>query len=875
MSLSGPSQQPKGGRGAKVDALLEKLAAIQFEKPFLPIAVCVLLAAVGILLARGLELRTRFDQLLPDNQPSVLELRRVLSKATSASKAFVVLEAPTEIPESDASATLRSCSDALVPAIAKSGAPHVTTVANGVQDAREFLLKRAGLFLPKAELEKLDTDLEARWDWEVSHRIGTALDDDEPAPAFSAAELRKRFKKQEGAANQYPDGYYQSADRRTLVVVATTDIAPGDLERQTEALGQVKKAVGDVVAAGTCPGLHVGYTGDLVTGLTEYVAIREDLVSVGAMGLALVLGVILVFFMRVRALFALGAAILVGLAWTFGLTRIFIGHLNVATGFLISIIAGNGINAGIIFMGRFFEELRTGIGESEIPSRRTGRPSQHADVVREALRTTHLATWPSTLTAALTACAAYGSLGITDFRAFKHFAFIGAAGILACWVVTYTLLPAVLVVLEKIRPFRGSHETLWGRLRLYGVRYDAPFAWVVSKAPWVLATAGAILTVVGLVATVLYVVRDPLEYDMRKVRTDAAQTGDTARLTKVADSILGATIEGAMIVVVDRLDQVKPLMAALDARRDEAPVGRKPFQAVHSIYDFVPDDQAAKIPLLESIRERILRARDKGFVTDADWKDIEPNVPEEGLVPYGLDELPADVRRPFTEKDGSVGKIVLVEPTAGEKDTDLHYLLRFAAGFRETKLPTGELVRGSGRAVIFADMLTAILADMPKAIVLSLFVTLFTVFVSFPRLQSVALVLGALGVGIAWLAIFMFATYLKLNFFNFVALPITFGIGVEYAVNLVQRYDADRTAGVLVAVRTTGGAIVLCSLTTILGYLALLGSVNPAIRSLGSLAVEGEVCCLAAALLVLPSVLLLVDRVRKKREGLPIREEVL
>jgi hypothetical protein len=45
-------------------------------------------------------------------------------------------------------------------------------------------------------------------------------------------------------------------------------------------------------------------------------------------------------------------------------------------------------------------------------------------------------------------------------------------------------------------------------------------------------------------------------------------------------------------------------------------------------------------------------------------------------------------------------------------------------------------------------------------------------------------------------------------------------------------------------------------MTTILGYLALLGSLNRAVSSLGELAVLGEVCCLSAALLVLPAVLL-------------------
>ncbi len=63
---------------------------------------------------------------------------------------------------------------------------------------------------------------------------------------------------------------------------------------------------------------------------------------------------------------------------------------------------------------------------------------------------------------------------------------------------------------------------------------------------------------------------------------------------------------------------------------------------------------------------------------------------------------------------------------------------------------------------------------------------------------------------------------------NFAALPVTFGIGVDYAIGL-------------------------CSLTTRLTYLALLRSHNGAIRSLGTISAVGEITCLLAAVVVLPA----------------------
>jgi predicted RND superfamily exporter protein len=132
--------------------------------------------------------------------------------------------------------------------------------------------------------------------------------------------------------------------------------------------------------------------------------------------------------------------------------------------------------------------------------------------------------------------------------------------------------------------------------------------------------------------------------------------------------------------------------------------------------------------------------------------------------------------------------------------------------------------------------------------------------VAFRAGRPAILVLGALMVGICWFAGALVMLGLKLNFLNFIALPLTFGIGVDYAVNIVERYVNEGAGGALRAVRETGGAVVLCSMTTTLGYLALVGSANFAVRSLGVAAVVGELCCLLAAVLVLPAVLVLADK---------------
>ena len=396
--------------------------------------------------------------------------------------------------------------------------------------------------------------------------------------------------------------------------------------------------------------------------------------------------------------------------------------------------------------------------------------------------------------------------------------------------------------------------------------YGRLFAWLVPKAPVALVGAGGLLVAAGAAAGVQYVRRDPMEYDLRATENDSRESGELHRVWARVIDVLGPSNEG-MVVLADTPDEARELEKKLQADWDAAPASAKPFHAVHSLWDMVPEGQEKKIPVLLEIGERLERARARGFIHDDDWQKVKDLVPPTDLHPYGLDDLPASVARPFAEKDGTRGRLVVIEPEPGHTN-NLRYLLRYSDSFRETRLPSGKVVRGSGRAVIFADILKAVMHDIRRAVALSFGLTLLTVLVAFRGggWHTVTVVFALL-VGVAGQVVFLYCADVKLSFLNFAAIPITFGIGVDYAVNVVQRYRADGSRDILGALRTTGGAVVLCSLTTTLGYLALLGSHNRAIRSLGLIAVVGEMSCLLAAVSVLPALWLLVERRRRGRES--------
>ncbi len=810
---------------------LRRLVEWQIQRPLSVLVVIAMLTAVSLALASRLKLLTDFDMLLPNSRPSVLELHRVASRTSSLSTIFVVLEGQDP-------AGLRRAADALVSPLSALGPPWVGHIETGVQQAVDFLKPRTGLYTDLKTLKQLRDEVEARYAYEVGKRSGLSMDlDDNPPPAIDPDSVKARFGVKTDDEKRFPGGYYQSADGKTVVIAIRSGVLGADFKHAEEAISKVGAVVARVNPKLFDPAARWGLTGDLAIGLAEYKLINRDLTAIGIVGAVLILSVVFLYYLRIRTVFAMGLAIGIGLSWTFGLTEIIFGHLNLATGFLFTIIGGNGINFSILFMARYLEERRRG--------------ETAASAVVQAARQT----WRPTLTAAAAASAAYGALVVTEFNGFREFGWIGGLGMLICWTATYLALPSILMLMERLVPLDGSPPKYLRRIvraTAEGVPFGRPFASLVARAPRLITIVGVLLALAGLVLSVFYIRSDPMEYDTNKIQSDRRAVAEVHRLIHLAINLTGFVGLDGMAIMTDRLDQVAPLKSALEARRDAAPPDAKPFKAVHSLQDYVPADQEAKIPILRQLKRRIEKAHQMGFVND--WDKIAPFLPPDDLKPFTMADLPEAIARPFTEKDGTRGRIVYISPLDGDVTSDAHYLLRWADAYRSTVLPDGSEIRGSGRAVIYADMWNAVLADVPLAVVVSFLATLAIVALAFRDRRSTVRVILSLLVGVFWTVGLLALLKVKLNFLNFIALPVTFGIGVDYAVNIVQReLDLNDPLEVL---RRTGGAVVLCSLTTLLGYLALVRSVNFAVRSLGTAAVIGEISCLLAAVLVLPAALL-------------------
>jgi hypothetical protein len=816
---------------------LKRFTDWQIEHPWRVLVAVFLLTLPAFFAAQKLELHTGFDSLLPENKPSVKEMQRVSGRIAGVSSFIIVTDGSNR-------AALQRFGDALLPRLRALGPEWVGTAENGVQSERDFLEKRKALFLGVDRIQDIHDLIERRHEFEVYGAIG----DDEPEPITrDVIEKKLGIEKKKGdapaAADPHPGGYYMNAEGTRLVTLLRTPLFVGDLAKTAELKAKVQQAIAETNPASFDPSIKNAFTGDLMTGAEQYGTVKNDMASVGVLGIAMILFVDWLFFLRVRAVAAMAIAIGVGLLWTFAITWLAIGHLNTASGFLISIVFGNGINFGVLLRARFNEARRSGLA------------------IREAVSIAYRDTWRPTLTVAIAAGVGYASLATTSFRGFRDFGLIGGYGMLLCWIATYVVMVPLLVVFEPWGRKSAGKPTLWNR----GIPFGAPFSWLTPRAPRVVAVIAAVSAVVAGVATYRYVKHDPLEYELWRLENDPPKVEATTS-SKLGDEVgplVGRTGPDGMAILVDRVDQVKPLVTELARRRDSAPADKKPFGRVVSIFDLVPEGQPEKVALLLDARTRLDRLRELGKISDDDWTEIEKLVPAD-LAPFGIEDLPEPVTRPFTERDGTRGRIVYIAPTETETVRDVRYLRRWADAYREVKLPNGEIVLGSGRAVIVADMMGAVIDDSPRAILSSFFGTVLVVLIACAAgklgWRSGALAIASLVTGLAWMGASFAFSDTKLNFLNFIAIPITCGIGADYAINVVTRWRAEGRGSIVLAVRETGGAVVLCSMTTTLGYLALLRSVNAAVRSFGLAAVTGEVACLLAALVALPAVLAWSDR---------------
>jgi hypothetical protein len=326
------------------------------------------------------------------------------------------------------------------------------------------------------------------------------------------------------------------------------------------------------------------------------------------------------------------------------------------------------------------------------------------------------------------------------------------------------------------------------------------------------------------------------------------------------DAVMGRYLT-PVVVLADSPEQTREIAADIRAAAKDTELARI-VASVRTADDVFPAEQDAKIEEARRLR-KVLTPKIRSLIPEERRADVDRMLGAEGLRSIGVDELPASFVVGLRENDGSLDKSVLVYPKPTKDTWQGAVIQTFARELRAIAQrhpgPDGRAARVAGSAPLSADITASMARDGPLATMVAVGGVILLILAAFRWKRETLLVLGSLMTGVLWLVWATMVFDIRLNFANFIGFPITFGIGVDYAVNVMWRYRLDGGKDVLGAIRSTGGAVGLCSATTIIGYSSLLLAKNQALFSFGLIAVIGELTCLATAVILLPALLLLLD----------------
>ncbi|MBA2544964.1 MAG: MMPL family transporter [Deltaproteobacteria bacterium] len=748
-----------------------------------------------------LPLEADFASLLPADAPSVRDAERLAERMPAQDTMLMLVVAPD--PASREAAGAKA-----IAGVEKLGSDLVQRVEGDDHELREYVGANRFLFIALEDLELARRTLEEEVAQAKARANPMFIDlDDAPRDPRRLDELRA---KQRAGEAQLAKRSHVSAGGHTQVLVIRTAFRGTDVEKDLRMMGELEALASSIRQAH--PSVTIGFAGGPAVTVAEHDALTRGMVMSSLITLVLVALVLLTYLRSVRILILLTANILAATLIAFGVAAVTVGHLNAATAFLGAIIAGNGVNYGILLVARFLEERRTKPMEVAL-----------AAAIGGTLR--------PTLVASLGAAIAYGALGATEFRGFADFALIGGAGMLVCWIASYVMLPLLLLRFAKTSTRQPS--------RLFGRAVVAAFGF---KRPIVALVVAGGLSLGAIAVTAHYIADDPFEYDLPKLRSQAPDAVAARGWLKLSDVTFGrglAGLAGQTFIAVDRADQVPAVVDALAELRTREPI----VGPTRSILDVVPRDQPAKLAELAAIRKTM----DDAGIDDAQLASLRP---PDGLREITAKDLPASVAVRLTERDGRIGHIVAVKPGESFDERNGRDLIKFADAVRQIRLANGDTVSTAGALVMFADVLVQIQKDGPLITGIAAVGLVVMVLLVVGRTRRSYAVLAASAAGTIGMVAVCALYGLKVNFLDFVALPITLGLGIDYAINVADRAAVDDP---MLALRSTGGTVLVCSLTTMIGYASLLVSDNMAIQGFGLASLIGEITCVAAAFVIVPA----------------------
>lgn len=624
-------------------------------------------------------------------------------------------------------------------------------------------------------------------------------------PSSTSAEPRDHFVALDGGALLISAHPEQPASSTHFNDRLMREVRDAEVETRREVEGKVR----------------VRYTGSYVFALEDAGTMRGDMLRYVVLAPICVLTVLAISYRSLRILPFITYPIIVTTLTTLALSLIVFGELNALSISFAAILYGLSVDGGIHFYTRLLQE------------------GQRQDV-RVAITATLAGLGRAHVAAAATTGAVFFIIGFSCVRVVGQIGWLTGIGVLLNTIQFFTVYPALAFLLPWRVPVH-SLET---------PRLSAVAEASARRPAVVIGTCLAVscITLFGVIG---------ITYEMRLSRLRPAESG-AARVQEEIAARFGTQLTGTVVVQNRDLEE-----ALIENERVERVLRRYEreglVQAVRGVSAVLPSEEAqrarlaryAALPRESAIEElRVVLAK-AGFVVG----EFEPFFSDFGRARDETIRIGDPALKPLEFLiEGHIGHgwdgyviATHVQPAPGVTFRTIADRLR------------GELgkVHVAARSLVEEELGRTVRQEMRRFFVLAVVANVMLLWIGFRSLRTSLVVLSPVVLVVLILLGAMGFAGMPLDAINLIVVPLVLGLGVDDCVYILA---AGHRIGIGTCMRQGGRALVVTSLTTVVGFGCLGLSRYPVFANMGALSAAGLILAFGASVTVFPSLLQLCSR---------------
>ena len=629
--------------------------------------------------------------------------------------------------------------------------------------------------------------------------------------------------------------FFLSKDQTSLLIIAEPQFPATDISFSKSLMEEVEKST-SLASSLQDKSIKVSFTGAHPIALAESKIIRFDMQSSFISSLILVLILFFYTYRRWITLLFVGLPLLGGIQLTMGVVSITLGSLNILTSAFAAILVGLGIDFAVHIYDRYHQERASGADLSS--------------AIETALTQTGRGIW----TGAFTTIFSFTVLFFSRVQGIVELAFIVSVGLLCALLCIYFVLPSFLIWMDK-----RKNPYFYSPLRTFRFRTLSSFLEKNSLL--------SIFLFIGITLSFLFFAFGiEVERDFRNLRPKEIESLQV--FERMAKAFGGKKLEAITIHEGEDLSSLLSKEERIAETFDQYEKDGK-IESFVSFSQFIPSPEKQK-RVAKEIQESIdLEKVRKQFIKELDENGFEAI----GFQPFlqGLEELKKGNEKIYPPETliaslqrGPLKKgleNLFVKKGEGYKIVSHLY-------YQKGKLSLDQLEKElqgasmTGPEKVESEILRIVEEDLFFLTPIAFLIVFILVFLHFKRMKMTLLTLTPLVTGLIWTVGALSLFGIRINFVNAVILPMIIGMGIDNSVHLMHRFleGGGKDAGY--ALRTTGRAMAMCSLTTILGFGSLITARYQALSTMGWVTILGMGFCLVAALCFLPALLMLWEQKR-------------